>query len=271
MLTWYHLVLTYDGNGRYAYYINGESWHGHNELRHRLDTKLGGVFAIGSCRPAEVNSLGGFIDEVRVYDRAITAEEARSLYRLAAGSAGLMVAQRSLQLVGQTVQVATASAQTESEPDSSPAIQTDRRGKDEDDSMDVHPVATQVIGGPVGVQSSEPYILRIGFSDQPDGEQDVTVFYLGETLHVRVADVDLASWHEAIEFSVTVHQAGSEASADVIESVLLEPDEQGIFRGEISLASFRAGTVLINLAAVDRNTDRIAFLRSAWIIIRAAP
>lgn len=88
---WHHLVLTYNGHGQYAYYINGELWHGQSELHGKLNTQPGGTFAIGSHNPEEIHSIQGYIDEVRVYGRALAPEEALALYR-----AGASIADRSV-------------------------------------------------------------------------------------------------------------------------------------------------------------------------------
>lgn len=85
---WHHLVFTYDGNGIYAYFVDGELWPGYSELHGPLETKPGGTLAIGSHKPDEIHSIEGFIDEVRIYGRALTAEDARILFRAGAAIAG---------------------------------------------------------------------------------------------------------------------------------------------------------------------------------------
>lgn len=270
VLTWYHLVFTYAGNGRYTYYVNGERWHGHSELRGPINTRLGGVFGIGSCRPSEVNSLGGFIDEVRVYDRALADAEVSSLFLQGASRAGQPVAARSVQLaaaVADTTPSVTEHAASESiqrKTAHQKLVQQIQRAQEASPSS-MDPVES------IEYPFSTPHVLTVGFSDHAEGEQDVTVFYPDETLHVRVADVDLALWHPRLSFSLTLHQLAGDGGASVAETIILEADESHVFYGEISLAPFQAGTVLVNLVALDEEAERIVFMRSAWIIIKDSP
>lgn len=271
-LTWHHLAFTYGGSGQYVFYINGERWHGHSELGNRLNTRPGGRFAIGSHSPDEVNSLGGFIDEVRIYDRMLTAGEVERLYLLDAEGAASKINDRSLRIAGLESFITPAVAEIELSAHSptSNSIREHRptSARASNSKTPPHFTQNQDLGGR---HKDGPFILQIGFSDQPDGDQDVTVFYQGETLHVRIQDVDLAWMHEDLEFSMTLYQKGHNTHADIIDKILLEPDDQQIFRGEISLTPFRLGTVIINLTAVNTHADRIVFLRSAWITIQHAP
>lgn len=78
--TWYHLVMTYD-NDSLAFYIDGQ-----------LDNKIAKGFAstFSATEPVYVGKSGnlannrffhGSIDDIRIYDRVLTAEEVNSLFQ----------------------------------------------------------------------------------------------------------------------------------------------------------------------------------------------
>lgn len=80
---WYHLVLTTDGQG-YRAYVNGEEigtagenngrWFA-NFTNHTLSYRIGMADTAGVA-----GSLDGYIDDVRVWERALAKEEALALY-----------------------------------------------------------------------------------------------------------------------------------------------------------------------------------------------
>ena len=86
-----------------------------------------------------------------------------------------------------------------------------------------------------------PYITLIGFSNDPEGDQDVTQFYRDETLYVRVRDVDLEADPRA---NVRLMLQQSRTGARMIS---LERQEDGSFTGSIPLARFRTGSVRVFL------------------------
>jgi large repetitive protein len=80
--TWYHVVYTYGGSGVHHLYVNGALSDGVNELHGSIDTVLSGVLKLGG-HPENLGAVGpegGYLDEVRVYNRAVTAVEAQALY-----------------------------------------------------------------------------------------------------------------------------------------------------------------------------------------------
>lgn len=78
---WYHVVYTYNGAGQHAFYIDGVPSSGASELFGGLNTVLGGVLQLGG-HPMNAGSLGpqGYMDEVMIFNRAVSGEEARALY-----------------------------------------------------------------------------------------------------------------------------------------------------------------------------------------------
>ena len=94
-----------------------------------------------------------------------------------------------------------------------------------------------------GAPSDPAYITLIGFSNDPEGEQDVTQFYRDETLYVRVRDVDLEADPRA---GVRLMLQQSRTGARMID---LQRQEDGSFTGGIPLARFRPGPVRVFLIA----------------------
>lgn len=81
---WYHVVYTYEGAGKHALYINGIRTDGLNELAGPINTRLSGLLMLGG-HPQNAGSLGpdgGYLDEVMVFNRALTGVEALNLARL---------------------------------------------------------------------------------------------------------------------------------------------------------------------------------------------
>ena len=77
---WHHVAMVYDGANMLAYVDGDLVWN----VEKLINTALGG-FRIGNSRWG-TNHLGGLIDEVQIFERALTAEEIKSIFN--AGSAG---------------------------------------------------------------------------------------------------------------------------------------------------------------------------------------
>ena len=75
---WHHLAYVYEGEGRHHLYVDGKPTDGMSELHGRLDTILSGALIIGG-HPGSVGPNGGFLDEVRIYGRALSATEIQEL------------------------------------------------------------------------------------------------------------------------------------------------------------------------------------------------
>jgi hypothetical protein len=75
---WYHTVATYDGS-RLKIYVNGAEVL--NDAETGVPVTSNTQITLGNQGSAD---FGGLIDEVRIYDRALSADEAANLYRLTA-------------------------------------------------------------------------------------------------------------------------------------------------------------------------------------------
>ena len=76
--TWFHVAYTYGGNGSHHLYYNGVLSDGMSELPGLLDTTPAGLLRLGG-HPDNPGPDGGYIDDVRIYDRALSAQEIADL------------------------------------------------------------------------------------------------------------------------------------------------------------------------------------------------
>ena len=74
---WYHVVYTYSGGALHKFFINGVQSYAGNELGSALNTVLGNGFKVGGY---SYGLLDGWIDDVRVYDKALDEAEVNELY-----------------------------------------------------------------------------------------------------------------------------------------------------------------------------------------------
>jgi hypothetical protein len=72
--TWYHLAYTYGGNGAHHLYVNGVLSDGENELWGSINTVLSGMLIMGGHSDS-AGPNGGYLDDVRIYNRELAAEE----------------------------------------------------------------------------------------------------------------------------------------------------------------------------------------------------
>jgi hypothetical protein len=77
---WYHVVYVYGGQGSHKFYVDGRESSGHNELG-SLDTVSSGKFHVGA-NPRRPQFFDGWMDELMIYDRALTAVEVEQIYSL---------------------------------------------------------------------------------------------------------------------------------------------------------------------------------------------
>jgi len=81
---WIHLMLTWDNNTLLTF-INGEKIHETNAIKNRPSLPINGELTFGSA-PMSGNrqrtAFDGSIDDVRIYNRALSAEEVSALYDL---------------------------------------------------------------------------------------------------------------------------------------------------------------------------------------------
>lgn len=78
---WHHLVYVYEGDGCHRLYVDGMPTDGMSELRGSINTVLSGRLIIGG-HPGSVGPNGGYLDDVRIYGRALTAGEIAELAAL---------------------------------------------------------------------------------------------------------------------------------------------------------------------------------------------
>jgi len=71
---WYHIVATYD-KSEFRVYVNGEL---DNSVSYTYGVNDGGDLNIGGQKT--YNNFSGLIDEVRIYDRALSADEIKKRY-----------------------------------------------------------------------------------------------------------------------------------------------------------------------------------------------
>ncbi|MGD9781371.1 MAG: LamG domain-containing protein [Kiritimatiellia bacterium] len=76
--TWIHVAYTYGGNGDHHLYYNGVASDGMSELGGPVDTTLSGLLLLGG-HPDNPGPDGGYVDDVRIYDRVLAAEEIAEL------------------------------------------------------------------------------------------------------------------------------------------------------------------------------------------------
>jgi len=77
--TWMHVVYTYGGNSDHHLYMDGVLSDGMSELGGAVNTTLSGLLLLGG-HPGDSGLDGGYLDEVMIYDRALTKEEISKLY-----------------------------------------------------------------------------------------------------------------------------------------------------------------------------------------------
>ena len=77
--TWAHLVYTYGGAGEHHLYVNGQISDGLSELGGAINTVLTGQLVLGG-QSGFVGPDGGYLDEVRIYNRELSAQEIVDLY-----------------------------------------------------------------------------------------------------------------------------------------------------------------------------------------------
>jgi hypothetical protein len=97
-----------------------------------------------------------------------------------------------------------------------------------------------------GVAASErSWITRIGFSNDPEGDQDVTEFYTNETFYIRLEDVDIVGGTPANRAMAGIQQRQQRKL--VKEQINLTVDANGAFVGSVPLARFKPGPADIYL------------------------
>ena len=88
---WHHLAYVYEGKGQHRFYVDGRPGNGMSELWEPLDTQLSGAVIVGAD-PTGTGPVGGVLDDVRIYGRALSEKEIAELAKPAEeGEGGLLV------------------------------------------------------------------------------------------------------------------------------------------------------------------------------------
>jgi len=98
-----------------------------------------------------------------------------------------------------------------------------------------------------------PYVVTLGFSNDPDGEQDVTEFFADETLYITLRDVNVDPANPRFTARVFLQQPGLKgprSSVAITQNMVLHPD--GSFTAAIPLTRFHAGAVRVAILADNR-------------------
>lgn len=190
---WHYLVITYDSaSGVGRLYLDGvlatEKNMGSYQPQMSFDAYVGAIPEPGGLWL----KFCGLLDEIRVYNRVISAAEVLALY--------------------------------ENRLNTDPA-----------------------------------WVTLIGFSNDPEGDQDVTEFYRDETLYIRVRDVDLEADDRA-SVRVMLQQARSG-----MRMINLERQVDGAFTGSIPLRRFRPGRVRVFI----QSNSRTRLMKDSAFTIRA--
>jgi acyl dehydratase len=72
---WYHLAHVYEGQGVQRFYVDGEYASGTSEFSGPINTILSGALTVGATAWGWGGPDGGYVDDVRIYGRALTSDE----------------------------------------------------------------------------------------------------------------------------------------------------------------------------------------------------
>lgn len=82
--TWYHVAGVRRGN-MVELYVNGALVESKNNFTGLLGTKPGELMTIGNSKPGSQNGFVGVIDEVKVWNRGLSAAEIGQIYYTGSG------------------------------------------------------------------------------------------------------------------------------------------------------------------------------------------
>ena len=113
---WYHLAHVYKGQGVQHFYVDGEFAFGTSEFSGPINTILSGALTVGATAWGWRGPDGGYIDDVRIYARALTSDEVAILalgyYASAARSSAFMASASLPQNIDFQLTIQPAAAQT---------------------------------------------------------------------------------------------------------------------------------------------------------------
>lgn len=100
---------------------------------------------------------------------------------------------------------------------------------------------------PCAVEESKNWLSRIGFSNDPEGDQDVTEFYTEETFYVTVDDVQLNLLDvkkTKLELKQHVHDQDPKHNE---AKTTFESGDDGLWRASVPLSSFEPGEIEVKV------------------------
>lgn len=254
--SWQHVFVTFDGTTTRLYWNGTLVASGSAYPLSRLT--FGASHAcVGDSAPGRGWRFDGLIADVRVYSRVLSQGEVSELAREKAAIFGDPASRpAAFASTYGTSWHAAPPARRLASP-SPPQFSAARAGE-----------GTSAAGTS---SAPTPLIAAIGFSDDPRGDQDVTEFLTGESLHVRVTDVQIVG--EKATGVVTVQQLeadgepvatpGNALKADLVKS------SDGSYRAAVPLSSFRPG--LLEVRVVLGTGEQNAIGRVSTIHLRPAP
>ena len=250
---WNHVALVVDGgagfylNGRPLGYITGPGANAGD-----LEFLIG---ALNNGTGARYH-FAGLMDEVRVYDRPLTDAEVAVLFRLDAPKELLPAAPVAL---GPSYAVRNGRF----------FLRTEQDGQVTERALTAAETAALLASAPAGggaVEAERPTVTEIGFSNSPQGEQDVTYFLPGESLHARVFDADMPAANTNFAVQVFLSQGDAEPAL-----LRLSRARGGAFVGQTPLTAFQPGPIWISVIATEGDAQPLLMRTSKIILISPTP
>lgn len=245
---WYHVALVAEDGGA-AFFFNG-----------RPLGFVSGAAANAGDRDLLVGALDngpgpryffpGWIDEVRLYDRALTVEELAELYQQEA-PASLRPAPGAALGAAYTIRDGRLYERAENG--------SERMLNDQEAAVLLQSAASRQ--AVATVESDPGPVCDIGFSTAEKGDQDVTYFRSDETLHIRVRDVDAAAL--GTNFSLQAYLRQDQTSA--LKTLVRQRD--GSFRVGIPLEPFQPGPIWISVVGAESGSQPILMRTSRIHIV----
>ncbi len=244
--TWYHVAFAWTET-TYGGWLNGKKLFSGTQ-KGRINSDLRNVAVGNGYSRSPDRFWKGLVDELRIYNRALPDAEVATLAN-----------QTSARVAAQQIVAAAAT------PASRATIETAANAA-QPATPQVATVRTAIQSDATAVESAGPAVLRIGFSNASNGDQDVTDFQTGETLFIRVSDVDLPARLDETKMQVSVSQKLDE-TRDLNIDVELKR-EGDAFTGSQSLAFFKPG--VINVAVKGLNKRGVFLFRSSALRVHSA-
>lgn len=237
---WYHAALVTQDGG-VTYYLDGR----------RIGFTTGpGVnkgdreLIFGACdNGIRHGFFPGWLDEIRIYSRALTDDDMAALHRQDAPSDSFPPAPVAL---GPSYSLKDGALFLRTEKDGWP----EERPLSDNELFDLLSKLSLAHENTAGTASGP--VCEVSFSNSEKGDQDVTYFLRSETLHVRVRDVDMPSSDTNLSMQVFLSQPVVPGAGDGRKTLKqLERGRGDVFRGQFALHDFETGDVWISIVATE--------------------